>query len=76
MRTSNDSASAVITLSCRPDCTPDFRVRAVENETDLSEEELEQQMQDFMRSQADRESGKYKQLYNSCVASSTGLNFL
>ena len=34
------------------------RVRAVENDTDLTEEELEEKMEQFMRSQADRESGK------------------
>ena len=33
------------------------RVRAVENETDLSQEELEDKMEEFMRNQADRESG-------------------
>ncbi|DBA94845.1 hypothetical protein WJX77_001914 [Trebouxia sp. C0004] len=33
------------------------RVRAVENDTDLTEEELEEKMEQFMRSQADRESG-------------------
>jgi len=30
----------------------------VENDTDLTEEELEEKMEQFMRSQADRESGK------------------
>ena len=34
------------------------RVKAVENDTDLTEEELEEKMEQFMRSQADRESGK------------------
>ncbi len=34
------------------------RVRAVESDTDLTEEELEEKMEQFMRSQADRESGK------------------
>ncbi|KAL3163117.1 hypothetical protein ABBQ32_009531 [Trebouxia sp. C0010 RCD-2024] len=33
------------------------RVRAVESDTDLTEEELEEKMEQFMRSQADRESG-------------------
>lgn len=30
----------------------------MENDTDLTEEELEEKMEQFMRSQADRESGK------------------
>ena len=34
------------------------RVRAIENDTDLTEEELEEKMEQFMRNQADRESGK------------------
>lgn len=35
-----------------------LRVRAVNSDTDLTEEELEEKMEQFMRSQADRESGK------------------
>lgn len=33
------------------------RVKAIESDTDLTEEELEEKMEQFMRSQADRESG-------------------
>lgn len=39
--------------------TLSFRVRAVNSDTDLTEEELEEKMEQFMRSQADRESGKF-----------------
>lgn len=43
------------------------RVRAVESDTDLTEEELEEKMEQFMRSQADRESGKSLSLLRKCV---------